>query len=248
MKIRSTKPNGNKIRELRGLAGMTQDILGIKSNVDRRTIQRAEAGNPVQMESLSSIASTLNVPLPQLIDTSGVRHVEETEDLAAQSLIVLRPLQSGKALIDTIAGSFDGKITCECEPTVGNIDALTAITSAVESMMPDPWRTPMEDPKPSLTEQLRKALELSEQIKQLTGHEIAIFAATYTAQAQMPRYNMDTGDMYVSDRTPYNLVTICRIMLAPAARGDRITLKVDDLYVPPKAPAFETTHKEDIPF
>jgi transcriptional regulator with XRE-family HTH domain len=248
MENRNTKPNGDKIRELRRLAGMTQDMLGIKSNMDRRTIQRAEAGRPLQMESLSSIASALGVPLPQLIDTSGVRVAEESEDLAAQSLIVLRPQQSGRALIDMIASSFDGKITCEAEPTTGNIDALTAITSAIESMMPDPWRTPMEDPKPSLTEQLRTALELGEQIKQLTEHEIAIFAATYTAQAQIPRYDMDTGDMYVSQRTPYNLVTICRIMLASAARGDRITLKVDDLYVPPKAPAFGSGDVEDIPF
>lgn len=228
---------------------MTQDILGVKSNVDKRTIQRAETGKPMQMESLAGIASALNVPLSQIIESAEKKDGDgdDGEDLAAQSLIVLRPVESGMALINTIHGSFDGKITCEAEPTVDNIDVLTAITSAIEGMMPDPWR-PADEPDFLLSAKLRHAVDLNGQLKQLDGFDIAVYVATYTAQAMMPSFDMDTGEMYISHRTPLSLVNICRIMIAPTARGDRITLKVDDLYVPPKAPVFEPADMEDIPF
>lgn len=233
---------------MRGLAGMTQEILGIKSGVDRRTIQRAETDKPMQMESLSSIASALNVRVSEIIRTAENEDGTNAEDLAAQSLIVLRPVDSGMTLINTLEASFDGKITCEAEPTSENIDVLEAMTSAIEAMMPNPWRTPMEEPVFPLSARLRQAVSLNQQIKQLLDFGIAAFVATYTAKAQMPYYDIDTGEMYVTSRTPRELVTICRIMLAPIARSDRITLKVDDLYVPSKAPAFEPNGLEDIPF
>lgn len=247
MENRNPIPNGDKIRELRERAGMTQDKLGIMSNVDRRTIQRAEAGKPMQMESLSSIASALNVPLPQILDMSSDKEDYEAEDLLAQSLIVLRPAQSGMALINTVYGSFDGKISCEAEPTAENIEVLTALTGAIEGMMPDPWRTPTEESDIPLSARLRLAVTINEQISQLEKFGIAVFAATYTAKSQIPRYDMDEGHMYVTTRMPFEQVTICRIMIAAVSK-DRITLKVDDLYVPPKAATFEAINTEDIPF
>ena len=75
---------------MRELAGMTQEKLGLMSRLDRRTIQRAEGNIPIRMESLSDIASALSVPVPQIIDATGCPQSEDAEDLAAQSLIVLR--------------------------------------------------------------------------------------------------------------------------------------------------------------
>ena len=247
MEIRRTKPIGEKIRELRESAGKTQEVLAAMSGIDRRTIQRAESGKAVQMESLSSIASALNVPLTQIIEATD-NDKDDVENLAAQSLIVLRPIQSGMGLINLVQSSFDGKMTCEAEPTTENIDVLTALISTIEEMMPDPWRTPTEKPAPSLSSQLRQAVTLTELIKQLSAFGITAFVGTYTASAQVPYYDMDEGHMYVTNRTPYKLVTICRVMIAQTTRGDRITLKVDDLYVPPKATALEPDSTENIPF
>ncbi len=185
-----------------------------------------------------------NVPLTQIIETAEKQDGDDVEDLAAQSLIVLRPAESGMTLINTIHGAFDGKITCEAEPTPENIDALTALTSAIETMMPDPWQAPTDEPATPLSDKMRQAVVMTGQIKQLEGFGIAAYVGTYTAQAQKPNYDMDTGEMYITHRTRMSLVTICRIMLAPLSRGERITLKVDDLYVPPKA-AFDM---EDAPF
>ena len=152
------------------------------------------------------------------------------------------------ALINTVHACFDANITCEAEPTVENIEILTGLTGSVEGMMPDPWRSPMQESGTPLSAKLRQAVQLSEQIKQLYGFGIAVYVATYTARTQVPFYDMDTGDMYITTRTPYTLETIGRILIAPIARGDRITLKVDDLYVPPKVPEFEPADMEDIPF
>lgn len=247
MENRNTNPNGEKIRKLRDFAGMTQEKLGLMSNVDRRTIQRAEAGKPMLIESLSSIASALNVPLTHILNVANGNADYDVEELLAQSLIVLRPTQSGMALINSIHGSFVGNITCEAEPTTENVEVLTALIGAIEGMMPDPWRNPMEDPDFPLSERLRMAVTINEQIKQLDTFGIAVFTAAYTAESQVPRYDMDEGHMYISNRTPYERVTICRIVIAMANK-DRITLKVDDLYVPPKGPVFEATDMEEIPF
>lgn len=247
MENRNPVPNGEKIRELRERAGMTQDKLGIMSNVDRRTIQRAEVSKPMQMESLSSIASALNVPLPQILGSSNGRDDYQAEELLAQSLIVLRPVQSGMALINSVCGSFDAKISCEAEPNVDNIEVLTAFIEGVEGIMPDPWRAPIDEPGFVLSARLRMAVGMNEQIKQLEEFGISVFTGIYTAKTQIPRYDLDEGHMYVTNTTPFEQVTICRIMVA-AAKQDRITLKVDDLYVPPKASSLEATDTEDMPF
>lgn len=238
MESRFTVPHGEKIKELRSRAGMTQEKLGLMSNVDRRTIQRAEKSTPLQIDSLASIASALNVPLPQI--TRPTETEDDFEDAQAKSVIVLRPVQSGMALINTVRGSFDGTIGCEAEPTPENIDTLTAIVATIEEAMPNPWRKPTEEPDFPLSARLRVAVDLGEHLKRLEGYSISVFVATYTARTQVPHYDMDEGAMYTTSRTPYELVTICKILLAPANRGDRISLKVNDLYVQPQPPAFES--------
>jgi transcriptional regulator with XRE-family HTH domain len=233
-----TVPDGEKIRELRAAAGMTQEKLAAMSNVHTRTVQRAEKGTPMQAESLADIASALKVQVPQIVRAAELEE-EEVDDLEAKSLIVLRPIVSGMALINTIRGSFDGAITCEAEPTQQNIDPLTELITALEQWMPQPWRSPSDEPEFPLSARLRVAVTLTEQLKVLATHEISVFISTYTAKAQIPRYDYEERQMYITARTPFDLVTICRIVIAPAARGERMTLKVNDLYVKPKAPIFE---------
>ncbi|MEO0695911.1 MAG: helix-turn-helix transcriptional regulator [Pseudomonadota bacterium] len=59
----SVSIDGEKLRKLRIEAGHSQEKLAIMANVNRRTIQRAEAGEPVALETLSFIADALEVPL-----------------------------------------------------------------------------------------------------------------------------------------------------------------------------------------
>jgi transcriptional regulator with XRE-family HTH domain len=248
-----TLANGEKIRGLREGAGMTQEKLAVMSRVDRRTIQRAERGARLQMETLSSLAATLSVPVSQIIVTDVPR--DEIDELKAKSLVVLNRVQSGITLLNIVRDSYEGAISCEADPTPENIDALTAIVSKLEELMPRPWAGPGETIQFPLSERLRTAVAFGDHLKQLEAQDVAFFAGTYTARTQIPRYDPETGEMYTTSRTPFELVTMCRIIVAPASRGERVTVKANDIYVapqppaePPESPFGQVDEEDEVPF
>ena len=251
-----TLSKGEKIRELRELAGMTQEKLAIMSRVDRRTVQRAEQSTRLQMETLASLAAALNVPVAQIISVEAT--VGDIDELTAKSLVVLNRIQSGIALLNIVRDSYEGRIACEADPTPENIESLTAIVGRLEELMPQPWRPPAEQTGMLLSERLRAAVIFSEQLRNLEVQGVAFYAGTYTAQAQVPLMDYDTHEMYITNRTPFTLVTMCVVIIAPADRGDRITVRANNIYVPPisKVPASEApegpqnqvNREDDVPF
>jgi len=249
-----TLSNGEKIRQLRAVAGMTQEKLALMSRIDRRTVQRAEQGTRLQMETLSSLAAALNVPVSQIIAADAPR--DDVDDLTSKSLVVLNRVVSGISLLNIIRDSYDGKITCEADPTPDNIEALTGVIGKLEELSPDPWRRSGEEPSLSLSDRLRAAVTMGEQLKQLEIQGVGFFAGTYTVRTQIPRPDYETGEMYVTSRTPYELVSFFVVVVAPLTSGDRLTVKASNVYVPPKptpseAPTFEgppTVSSEEIPF
>lgn len=64
--------NDMRITELRRLRGWTQERLAEESGIAVRTIQRVEGGNDASLESLSSIARALEVPVRELFAADGV--------------------------------------------------------------------------------------------------------------------------------------------------------------------------------
>ncbi len=121
-----------------------------------------------------------------------------------------------------------------------NIEALTGVVSKLEELMPDPWRRHPDNVALSLSDRLRAAVTIGEQIKVLEEKGVAFYAGTYTARTQVPWQDYETGEMSITTRTPYELVTNIVVIVAPIASGDRITVKEKNVYVPPKAPAFES--------
>ena len=231
---------------------MTQEKLAIMSKVDRRTVQRAEQGTRLQMETLASLAAALNVPVAQIV-VAATPADEVVDELQSKSLVVLNRIQSGMTLLNIVRDSYEGSISCEADPTPENIEALTAVVSKLEELMPQPWAPPQVQLTLALSERLRAAVSIGEQLRQLEALGVAFFAGTYTARTQVPRYDDEMGNMYITDRTPYELVTICRVIVAPLSQGDRLTIKAKDIYVPPKPVAVEaeaepTKGSDDIPF
>jgi hypothetical protein len=45
-------------------------------------------------------------------------------------------------------------------------------------------------------------------------------------------YDHEIGEMYVTNRSPYELVSMCHVTVAPLSQGERITTKANDIYVP----------------
>lgn len=243
--------NGARVRELRLQRTMTQEKLATMSNVDLRTIQRAEQGRPVQLETLASVADALRVTVSEVTLTGEViPDHPTTAEPEEQNAVVLRRITSGKTLLDILCDSFSGRLECEAEPTQQNIDALTALVEHVENRMPNPWRTPMESDQPTLAQRLREGLELTAKIDALEKPGIAAFAGTYTARAQVPHYDMDEGCMYVGRNQKFEPVKVCRISIARIG-VDRVTVKVSDEWqepAPQRVQALEVSVDDDIPF
>jgi transcriptional regulator with XRE-family HTH domain len=241
--------SGASVTRLRVRQGMTQEKLAAMSNVNIRTVQRAEKSDFLQLETVASLAAALKATVPELTvsdSTDDRRRIDEDDAADGEpNAVVLRRITSGKALLDILWNSFSGKLYCEVEPTTANVDALTTMVEEIERLIPEPWATPQESVSMSLAERLRTALAWTTKLSSLETFDVAIFAGTYTARAQVPRYDLDEGHMYTLDRFPFESVTICRVMLAKKSE-DRVVLKVTDKWTEPAPTKPESN--DDIPF
>ena len=229
---------------------MTQEKLAAMSDVNIRTVQRAEKGEYLQLETVASLAAALKVTVSALsvIDSVDLgdrqRDEEDAGDLESNA-VVLRRVTTGKALLDIVCGSFSGNLYCEVEPTTENLEALTTMVEEIERLIPDPWQSPLETESMSLAKRLRAAVALTTKLAALEAFDVAVFAGTYTARAQVPRFDMDEGHMYTGDRFPFQPVTICRVMLEKR-NYDRVVVKVTDKWNEPAPPKPDSD--DDIPF
>jgi transcriptional regulator with XRE-family HTH domain len=189
--------DGDRVRELRVLQGMTQEKLGAMSKVNHRTVQRAERSQSLQLDTLASLAATLGVTVGELTLTDGDPDQTDQPETSESNAVVLRRITSGKTLIDLVCGSFSGKLYCAAEPTEENIDALTDMVERIERLIPQPWVPPFEAESLSLAQRLREALAITAQLAELEKFGIAVFAGTYTARAQVPHYDPDEGCMAI---------------------------------------------------
>jgi transcriptional regulator with XRE-family HTH domain len=238
--------DGNKVRQLRVGLSLTQEILALKSNVDCRTIQRAEKGSALQIETLASLAAALKVTVNDL-----VRNVPSESDSITEpkerNAVVLRRVTSGKSLLDIICDSFSGKVYCNAEPTAENIEVLGSMVERLEGLVPDPWQNPFETTPVTLADRLRSAVTLTAQLTDLEKAGIAVYAGTYTASAQVPQYDSDEGHMYISSTQRFRPVTVCRVIVDRMGL-DRVTLKVNDEWVEPTPAPIKIGADDEIPF
>lgn len=233
---------------LRTQQGWTQDKLAMMSNVNIRTIQRAERGEHLQLENVASIAAALRVTVPALTVPDGAADAVQAGndgDDRENNAVVLRPVASGKALLDAVYESFTASLDCQVEPTAENIEALTSIVEKIEGLLPNPWLSPHERTDLMLAERLRRSVELSAKLADLDQFGIAVFAGTYTARAQVPYYDMEEGMMLVRRRDSYQPVTICRVTLE-MRKKERVVVMVTDKWEPPLPDKPEAN--DDIPF
>jgi transcriptional regulator with XRE-family HTH domain len=238
--------NGARVRQLRVEQSMTQEKLAAMSTVNHRTVQRAERGESLQLETLASLAAALGVTVGELTLNDGDPERTDRPEPSESNAVVLRRITSGKVLIDLICDSFSGKLFFAAEPTEENIDALTDMVERIEKLIPKPWETPMEAESPTLSQLLREALSITTKLAQLETFGIAVFAGTYTARAQVPRYDVDEGHMYTMRNQRFEPVTVCRISINRVG-VERVTVKVSDEWqdeTPSSAPALD----DDIPF
>jgi transcriptional regulator with XRE-family HTH domain len=227
---------------------MTQEKLAAMSKVNNRTVQRAERGQFLQLDTLASLAAALGVTVGELtLPDDSAEQIDQAET-SESNAVVLRRMTSGLALIELICDSFSGKLYCVAEPTEDNIATLTDIVERIERLIPKPWEAPFEAENLTLAQRLREALAITSQLAELEKFGIVVFAGTYTARAKVPHFDPDEGHMCIWASQKFEPVTVCRVSINPVG-VDRVTVKVSDEWqgqAPP--PPLPPPNDDEIPF
>ncbi len=223
--------NGDRVRQLRAELRLTQERLAQLSHVDVRTIQRAEKGMNVSMETIADLASALKTDMNELVLQNSTDEGGFPLELDESRDVVLRRVTSGKSLQDMICGSFSGSVSCYAEPTVENIEALAAMIEKLEGLMPDPWEPPSDSGPVPLADRLRSAVNLTTQLKELENVGLGVYAATYSARAKVPRYDPycehSHNGMYTTHSQEFEKVTVCCVGVEKLGK-DKFVVMVQD--------------------
>ena len=218
--------DGEKLRNIRLAKGISQEKLALMCNVNKRTIQRAEKGEPIALETAAFIAEAVQIPAASLRSTRLVFLEPQTK---AWNDVVLVPASSGRRIIDTLRSSFEAEISFEVEPTKQIIEPLTRIAKLMSLFKPDPWEQPRERYDPNYAEILEKQAELNEVLPELAGLGVNLFLGTYKARKQEPRYDMEEGVMYVRPNWAAVEVTIALLVITDTS-ATHLIRRPDDVF------------------
>jgi transcriptional regulator with XRE-family HTH domain len=216
--------DGEKLRKIRMAKGISQEKLALMCNMNKRTIQRAEKGAPIALETAAFIAEAIQVSPSSL-------HAAQMElfEPAAKGHVVLIPVASGRRIVDVIRTSFEAEITFDVEPTQDNLNPLAQLAGLLEPFQPKPWESPYERYTPSYSEILEEQAKVNSLLPKLSELGINVFLATYTSSRQIPRYDEDEGRMYITNRTPFEKVRIGLVVVSDSS-SSHLTRKPDDIY------------------
>lgn len=184
--------DGEKLRRLRLSKGMSQEKLAAMANVNKRTVQRAEEGVAIALESAAFIADALGVAV---LSVQSARQQEVVTE-GPSDAVVLVPATSGRKIIDALRQSFEAEVTYDVEPTKANLGPLAALASILERFIPDPWAVPHDRTDWAAAEVLENQASVNELLPVLAGMGINVFLGSYTAARKPVFYNMDEGHMY----------------------------------------------------
>lgn len=234
--------DGEKLRNLRAAKGMSQEKLAILANVNKRTIQRAEKGDPVGLETAAFIADAVGVSPASL---RGRQPDLFDADKKEWNEVVLVPVNSGRRVINALRTSFDAEISFDVEPTQDNIEPLAKLAEMLAPFTPEPWQSPFEQENPSQADVLKMQANINSLLPTLMEIGVNVFLGSYQAGRQLPSYDMDEGIMSVRSSAPLESVTISLVFISDTT-STHLMRKPDDVYTEPKG--FAAAMDEDIPF
>lgn len=218
--------DGEKLRQIRIAKGISQEKLALMCNVNKRTIQRAEKGHPVALETAAFIAEAVQVP-PSTLRSTQMELFEPTA--RAWNDVVLIPMTSGRRVIDALRQSHDAELSFDVEPTKENLEPLARLAGLLEPFKPTPWEHPDVKYRPAYVEVLEKQADVNAILPTLSALGISVFLATYTAHRQEPYYSVDTGEVYITNRTPYSKVQVALLVVSDTSASHLIR-RPDDIH------------------
>ena len=237
------KHDAVKMRLVRESMGMTQEKLAILSNVSERTVQRAEAGANMRLDTLADFAAALELPLSEL----ALDPDDNERDVG------LRLVRTARDLIDDLAKAGVAKFDCEIDPDPEEMETLLTLVGLIEERLPTPWDLDQHPAATSLGDKIRYAAQIKELIEKLGTSRVGLYAATSWINAKYPRWDMDEGHRYTHDRHSYEKVMTLRMIITRSS-DDRIFRKaighwgLDEAPPPESVRAFGDDLDDDVPF
>jgi transcriptional regulator with XRE-family HTH domain len=121
-----------KVVSLREANFLSQEKLAALARVDRRTIQRLEAGEPVSIETLNQVAAPLKVTAYDLL----LDPEESADDPDGSAGILLKPERSGLRIVDAICTSDRIDIGAAFEPWPEQIEFVAPLLRTLGELHP----------------------------------------------------------------------------------------------------------------
>lgn len=221
-----------KILDLRRKGALTQEALAGKSKLDVRTIQRAESGDAIALQSIQEIATALNVTPSEIIVADPLEERIEAESTydGETMQVVLRPQASARNLLDLLSDCNDGKLGYEVDLTDETGRAVVQFCEAIDPVMPElcpgfpksPYVDPFSDDTEAQSEAKRIVTRISREaalngaMAELWRLGLNVYAGTYGEYIQIPRWDPDEGcwSTRINQKREFVTIGIVRISLA----------------------------------
>lgn len=189
--------DGAKIQQIRMGKGLSQMALAGASGYDRRTIQRAEAGDAVRPNVAASLAQALDVSVDE-IKSRQLDMLEGLHPKPGEGEVVLLPCRSGRRLVETLRANTFAKLEHTVEPRSDNIQPLRRFAELFEKVRTDPWLRHGERPNYSEHEILDLMSEANEILDQMAEKGFTLYLGTYMILHENLYYG-EFGEVYSGD-------------------------------------------------
>lgn len=219
-------PNSKALIDLRTKHAMNQEDLAGRAKVSVRTIQRAEAGSPIDLQTAQQIATALGV-MPDAIriddepdaDTEG----NLTPDEKDLTRVTLLPARSARSLLDVATACDECRLDHEVDIGPEAIDAAIEFCEALGPFLPVlcpediNFSGSSDDPAKNFMDRLRLEAKLNASMEKLRERGIAVFVGAYVDFIQRPRYDIDEGCWSTRINQKYEDVRLGLVRLGPAS-------------------------------
>lgn len=169
---------GQNIKKLRDLNSWTQEHLAEAANVTSRTVQRAEAGQPLGAESLQAIAGALNTTLEELRRDQDEEAAQRY--LARFARVDLQPLVDGPELLALMPSAAAVLVeVSNSDLAVRHADAIAVLRDSLADLL-DVWG------EMAASQQLEQARALRPTLETIMVAGGRVSVGIYNAQVPTP--------------------------------------------------------------
>lgn len=219
--------DGAKVTSLRKAQMLTQEKLAAMANIDRRTVQRIEAGEPVALETLHQVAAPLGVTAFEL----WLDPVDEAsgEVVDANGGIHLKPEQSGIRLVETIVSADKIDFEAAFEPWPSQIEVAGPLLRFLEELHIHTFEHIREydfSLQTSAVACMEAAAKVNAGIGALAGIKpegLHVLFGQYTVMGKRLRWDNEMDHWYTRTNQSEEVLTVAALRLAPVSK---ISLRV----------------------